>query len=261
LSGNRSSIDFDLQAADYAHWRQGPDEAFFNRLATHGVGLPGQRIVDLGRGTGLFARALAKRGCSVIGIDPSEQLLAEAQKLDRQVGTHIDYRLGVAEHTGLPTSSFDCVTASTCWHWFDRPQAAREAHRLLRQRGKLAIAALDWLLFPGNVVEATVDVMGRHRPGFYQGPYTFLYPEWTSDLVVAGFKSWEVFAYTTLLSYTHEGWCGRVRASTDLAGLDGEKIVEFSADLLAVLRSKFKDQVLRVDHKVFCLITASSHAP
>jgi hypothetical protein len=72
--------------------------------------------------------------------------------------------------------------------------------------------------------------------------------------------TWDVFAYTTLLSYTHEAWCGRVRASTDLAGLDKEKIAEFSADLLDVLQCKFKDHVLRVDHKVFCLIATASDA-
>jgi ubiquinone/menaquinone biosynthesis C-methylase UbiE len=252
-------INFGAQAADYARFRQGPDKAFFERLATYGVGLPGQAVLDLGTGTGLFARALAQRGCAVTAIDPSEPLLAEARKADRQIA-HVDYRLGVAENTGLPSSAFDCVTASTCWHWFDRAQAAREAYRLLRSGGKLAIVALDWLQLPGNVIETTLEVIQRHRGSAYRRAYTFIYPEWTSDLVAAGFRTWQAFAYTTALAYTHEAWCGRVRASTDLAALSRQKLLEFSADLTNVLRRKFPADPFEVEHKVFCL-TASKNLP
>jgi SAM-dependent methyltransferase len=247
-------IDFGEHAADYARFRQGHDKSFFDKLAAYGVGLQGQIILDVGTGTGLFARALAQQGCTVIGIDPSEPLLAEARKADQQFGTNVDYRLGFAEATGLPSCTFDCVTASTCWHWFDRAQAAREAHRLLRPGGKLAIAALDWLQLPGNVIEITVEVIQRHRSSTYQGPHTFIYPDWTLDLVAAGFRNWDVFAYTTALTYTHEGWCGRVRASTDIADLDRERLAEFSGDLMNALR-RFSNP-LAVEHSVFCLVTA-----
>jgi ubiquinone/menaquinone biosynthesis C-methylase UbiE len=247
-------IDFGAQAGDYARYRLGHDAAFFDRLATYGVGLSGQRIVDMGTGTGLFARSLSQRGCSVIGIDSSEPLLTEAKKLNGAERCNVEYQLGLAEDTGLPPSTFDCVTAATCWHWFDRAAAAREARRLLTEGGKLVIAALDWLLLPDNVVEATLEVTGRHQTAPHSGPYTFLYPEWTSDLVEAGFRAWDVFVYTTALTYSHEAWCGRVRASADIANLDEEKVAQFTADLKSVLARKFPADPLQVEHKVFCLI-------
>jgi SAM-dependent methyltransferase len=251
-----SKVDFGAQARDYAHYRQGHDTAFFDRLSAFGVGEPGQRIVDLGTGTGLFARSMDRRGCSVIGIDCAEALLNEAGRLNESENTRVEYRLGKAEDTGLPSSAFDAVTASTCWHWFDRPAAAREAHRLLVPGGKLVITALDWLLLPGNVIEATLQLIARHQPAMYSGPYTFLYPEWTSDLVAAGFNAWDVFAYTTILSYSHEAWCGRVKASASIATLDSDKIDRFTADLNRLLVRKFPADPLDVDHKIFCLVAS-----
>jgi SAM-dependent methyltransferase len=251
-------IDFGASAADYARFRQGHDASFFDRLASHGVGLPGQHIVDLGTGTGLFARALAERGCHVTGIDPSEPMLVQAKKLDdgRSIG-HLEYRRAAAESTGLSSATYDAVTASTCWHWFDRAAAAAEAFRLLVPGGKLAISALDWLLLPGNVIEATLDLIAKNQPAAPAGQRTFIYPEWTSDLVAMGCRAWDVFAYTTTLTYSHEAWCGRVRASADIANLEGDKLAHFTAELRDMLLRRFPSDPMQIDHKVFCLVASS----
>ncbi|HUZ65657.1 MAG TPA: class I SAM-dependent methyltransferase, partial [Acetobacteraceae bacterium] len=119
-------VDFGRAAADYARFRQGFPPDFLGRLSPLGVGHPGQRVVDIGTGTGLFARALAARGCSVIGVDPSAAMLAEARQI---ASPPVQYVQGGAEHTSLPAASCDVVAAATCWHWFDRPAAAAEARR------------------------------------------------------------------------------------------------------------------------------------
>jgi ubiquinone/menaquinone biosynthesis C-methylase UbiE len=248
-------IDFGLHAGDYAKYRQGPDLALFEKLATFGVGLPGQQILDLGTGTGLFARALALRGSKVIGIDPSAAMLIEARQLDQKAGVKVEYLVGIAERTGFASATFDCVTASTCWHWFDRPQAAREANRILKPEGKLVITALDWLQLKGNVIDVTLRCMGQHVSSVTDSARTFIYPAWTTDLIAAGFTSWQVFAYTTKLAYSHEAWVGRVRASADVASMDPEKVANFAADLTEILRRQFAQDPLSVEHSIFCLIT------
>src|ERR1700752_390580 len=55
--------------------------AFFSRLQAVGIGLPGQRVADLGTGTGTVARGFARLGCAVTGIDPAPALLREAERL------------------------------------------------------------------------------------------------------------------------------------------------------------------------------------
>jgi 2-polyprenyl-3-methyl-5-hydroxy-6-metoxy-1,4-benzoquinol methylase len=107
--------DFGRAAADYARHRQGLPPAFFERIAALGCGLPGQRVLDLGTGTGLLARALAQRGCVVTGLDPSEALVAEARRLDEAASVSVQHVQAKAEATGLVDAAYDVVSAATCW--------------------------------------------------------------------------------------------------------------------------------------------------
>lgn len=66
--------DFGLTSKDYARHRAGFPDSLFERLATFGVGIKGQSVVDLGTGTGSLARGFARRDCRVIGIDPAEEM-------------------------------------------------------------------------------------------------------------------------------------------------------------------------------------------
>jgi SAM-dependent methyltransferase len=249
-------VDFGVAAADYARYRQGFPADFFRRLEPFGIGAKASRVLDLGTGTGLLARAFARRGCHVVGLDPSASLLEEARKADRAAGLMITHVQARAEATGLASASFDLVSAATCWHWFDRQAAAREAARLLAPGGLLLIAALDWQRFPGNVIETTLDVLDRYAPPAPSSrPHSFLYPEWTTDLSPAGFRGWDVFSYTTTLHYTHEAWRGRVRASAGAGpAMDRPTLAAFDAELASALTERHPDSTLAVDHRIFALI-------
>jgi ubiquinone/menaquinone biosynthesis C-methylase UbiE len=131
------NIDFGKTAVDYGKHRAGFPDALFDRLAKFGIGQAGQRIGDVGTGTGTLARGFARRGCQVTGLDPSKALMAEAQRLDREAGVVVNYIVGTAENTGLSNATFDGVSAGQCWHWFDRAAAARELHRVLIPGGWL----------------------------------------------------------------------------------------------------------------------------
>src|SRR5262245_39748464 len=122
----RMNVDFGRTAGEYARFRAGFPEAFFERLQERGIVVRAFRALDLGTGTGAVARALAKRGCEVTGVDRSESMLAEARRLDVEAGVSVRYIAAGAEATGLAADSFDLVTAGQCWHWFDGPRAAAE---------------------------------------------------------------------------------------------------------------------------------------
>src|SRR5207248_2881875 len=117
-------IDFGRTATDYARYRLGFPDRFFEHLFAAGFVRPASRVLDLGTGTGNVARGFAMRGCSVTGLDKCGPLLDQAKLLDRDHGVQINYVLATAEQTGLAPQSFDVITAGQCWHWFDRPKAA-----------------------------------------------------------------------------------------------------------------------------------------
>jgi 2-polyprenyl-3-methyl-5-hydroxy-6-metoxy-1,4-benzoquinol methylase len=110
------AVEFGKTADDYARHRAGFPESLFDRLATFGIGLTGQEVVDVGAGTGTVARHFARRGCRVVGIDPAPQMTDEARLVDAAVGVHVEYRPGTGEATGLPSECYDIVSASQCWH-------------------------------------------------------------------------------------------------------------------------------------------------
>src|SRR6202008_4513476 len=80
------TFDWDRTSQDYARYRPGYPPSFYERIASLGVGLPGQRVLDLGTGTGNVARELARRGCKVTGVDISERQIAEARRLSTEEG-------------------------------------------------------------------------------------------------------------------------------------------------------------------------------
>ncbi|MEX2649493.1 MAG: class I SAM-dependent methyltransferase, partial [Alphaproteobacteria bacterium] len=91
------AIDWGRTSGDYATYRPGPPDSLFERLASFGVGLAGQRILDLGTGTGAMARGFARRGASVVGIDIAPNQLAAARELTRREGLIVDYAVASAE--------------------------------------------------------------------------------------------------------------------------------------------------------------------
>lgn len=252
-------VDFGRTSQDYSKHRQGFPDSFFTRLVRENILRPGLRVVDVGAGTGTVARGLARHGCSVTALDVSASMLAAGRQLASEAGLSIDSREAPAEATGLSSDSFDLVTAGQCWHWFDRPAAAREAARLLVPGGKLVIAHLDWISIPGNVVAATEALMEAFNPNPPDharfGCGVGLYPQWLRDVTDAGFTPLDTFSFDVLLPYTHESWRGRSRASAMVgATLPPDDVERFDAAHARLLAERFPHDALDIPHRVFALI-------
>lgn len=108
----------------------------------------GMTVADIGAGTGYFAipmaRAVGTQG-KVLAVDVSEQMLQYLrEKLSQPDGPkNIELSEAEATSSGLSTASCDLVFYGNVWHEIeDHLQALREASRLLRPEGRIAI--LDW---------------------------------------------------------------------------------------------------------------------
>jgi SAM-dependent methyltransferase len=123
-------------AALYAQGRVNYHPHVVERL--HHVLLPTEPLglaVDVGCGTGLSTRALQAVARRVVGIDPSEAMMARAPR-----GEGLEYLRGCAERFPLADSTVDLIAVSQAFHWIeDRPAFFREVHRTLRPGGLLAV--------------------------------------------------------------------------------------------------------------------------
>ena len=249
------NVDFGRTAQDYAQHRLGFPPRLFDELAKRGIGQAGQRVLDLGTGTGSLARGFAERGCEVIAIDPSNDLLRAAGKLAEAAGLKIDFREATAERTGLDTDCVDVISAGQCWHWFQRERAAKECVRILRPGGKIVIAHFDWIPVAGNVAAETEALILKHNPDWSYAGGTGLYPQWLVDLVQAGFRDLETFSFDVDTQYTHQAWRGRVRASAGVAAsLNSDQVASFDREHAALLTRKFPEDPLHIPHRVWCLV-------
>jgi arsenite methyltransferase len=124
---------------------------------------PGERVLDIGCGTGRLARHIAGRvgpGGSVVGIDP----LADRVALARARGDRISFEVGHAEDLGaFAAESFDAVCMSAVFHWVsDKPKALAEVRRVLRRGGRLGVTTLPRELVGVSTVTAVCgSVLGR----------------------------------------------------------------------------------------------------
>ncbi len=103
---------------------------------------PGERVVDVGCGTGNGALLAAARGAVVTGVDPSEQLLAIARTRAQEQGLEVEFQIGEGAALPLPDADAD-VVISVFGVIFapDAHAAAGEIARVASARGRVALSA------------------------------------------------------------------------------------------------------------------------
>lgn len=108
----------------------------------------GDAVADIGCGPGTAARRAARRGASVVGVDPAPVMLRAARFLTRRSAHAVRYAEGSAEALPLPDSSVSVVwSIASVHHWADLDAGLREARRVLQPGGRLV--AIERLTRPG----------------------------------------------------------------------------------------------------------------
>jgi ubiquinone/menaquinone biosynthesis C-methylase UbiE len=142
-----------------ARWTQGMRNQLYRRAGL----LQAERVLDVGCGTGVITRELARRTRGeVIGLDVDPEMLKAAQYLpsgDAPVGQGESvprYERGDAQDLPYPDRHFDIVTCHFLLLWVSDPRrTVREMARVTASRGALLFCAepdyggrLDWPELP-----------------------------------------------------------------------------------------------------------------
>jgi SAM-dependent methyltransferase len=154
------SVAFDRIAEDYDRTRGGEDRgravaaALAERLAA------GDRVLELGVGTGVVARALIDLGRDVVGVDLSVPML-------RKACGRIGPRVANGDALSLPLRSCSVVSVYAVWvlHLVaDVRTALVEIVRVLKPGGVFLFLPSQPVDYPGDVHKLTRELVDRIRP-------------------------------------------------------------------------------------------------
>jgi len=139
-----------FRAFEHSGWQKIPRQYHeaFSDLTPQAIGplldaigvRKGIQLLDVASGPGYATAAAVRRGANAVGIDFSAEMVAEAKKQHPAV----EFQEGDAEELPFPDGSFDAVVINFGLLHFARPeQALKEAHRVLRSRGKIGFTVWD----------------------------------------------------------------------------------------------------------------------
>jgi demethylmenaquinone methyltransferase / 2-methoxy-6-polyprenyl-1,4-benzoquinol methylase len=116
-------------------WRQALIRAMHPR--------PGLRVLDVATGTGMVAFALAARGCEVVALDQSEDMLGVARRrlLQRpELSDRLKFMHGEAESLPFDDGVFDALTFTYLLRYVDdRPATMHELARVVKPGGRIGM--------------------------------------------------------------------------------------------------------------------------
>lgn len=196
---------FSSVAARYADFRPRYPAALFDHLATL---VPRESAVwDCACGNGQASLDLAARFARVIATDASSEQIASAP-----AGGNVEFRVALAEESGLPDASVGLVTVAQALHWFDLPRFYAEVRRVVRPGGVLAVWCYGINLVEGDAVNelaqhyygTTLDAYWppsrrQVEAGYRTLPFPFVEIEapalrmemrWTLDQLLGYYSTW-----------------------------------------------------------------------
>lgn len=140
---------FDKNTAQiYATWRRSSHGRAIDRSIEHFIPAlldpkPGQRVIDIGCGSGNHLLILNKMGLNVNGIDASPYMI---QKAEARLGQSCTLKVGMAESLPYEDNEFDLAVLINSLEFFENPlQALREAGRVANSKVFIGVLnSLSW---------------------------------------------------------------------------------------------------------------------
>jgi ubiquinone/menaquinone biosynthesis C-methylase UbiE len=154
--------DFDrLAAFSTDEWNH---NSHYHRFLLRHVPQHCQQALEIGCGSGAFARLLAARSEQVLALDMSPQMICLAQERSQQY-PNITFQVADALSWELPSNHFDCIVSIATLHHLPMEEMLLKIKQALRVNGVLMILDLYQETFPGlftNLASIPVNLILRY---------------------------------------------------------------------------------------------------
>jgi len=104
-------------------------------LFTEFLGHHKSRVLEIGCGTGLFTKELARTDNTIVAIDISDALIMKAK--ERVSSLNVNFTVGNAYETKFKSGSFDFIVGSSALHHLEVDTALKEFSRILKSGGRM----------------------------------------------------------------------------------------------------------------------------
>ncbi|MEY2194097.1 trans-aconitate 2-methyltransferase [Neobacillus sp. BF23-41] len=145
----------------------------------------GEKILDLGCGTGDLANQLNQLGVDIIGIDKSENMIQQAQK--KYPG--LTFKVQDAVNMGY-TNEFDAVFSNATLHWIKTPkQTLQSIYNALKPGGRY-VAEFGGKGNVQKITDSIINQLGEQGIEYKSEKFPWYYPsigEYTSIMEQVGF--------------------------------------------------------------------------
>ena len=228
-------FDWGRTSQDYALYRDIYPPEFYERIAAKGLCTAGQRVLDLGTGTGVLPRNMYRFGAKWTGTDISPEQIGQAKELSGRDGTDIEFLTASAETLDFPAESFDVITACQCFFYFDHEIVMPKLAELLTDGGKLLILYMAWLPFDDEKAGASESLVLKYNPS-WSGAGETRRPIGIPEIAEKYFTVTERELYDIPVHFTRESWHGRIRASRGVgASLSPEELTAWETEHRALV--------------------------
>ena len=227
---NGKAFDWGRTSSDYGKYRDIYPKEFYNRILQRRLCISGQRVLDLGTGTGVLPRNLYSYGAEWIGTDISGNQIQEARRLSEEAGMDITYSICATEEIDYPEDSFDVITACQCFWYFDHEKVAPRLARILKKNGRLLVLYMAWLPFADAIAGASEALQLKYNPG-WSGAGETKKPIYIPDAVLRYFDIVSREEFDLSLPFTRETWHGRMKACRGVgASLSEAELAEWERE-------------------------------
>ena len=235
------AFDWGKTSEDYAKYRDIYPTQMYEKILTYGLCTKGQKVLDLGTGTGVLPRNMYKYGADFIGTDISAEQIEQAKLLSKNAGMNIDYFVTPAESVNFEDNSFDVVTAFTCFFYFDHEKLVEKLKHILKPNGHLLVGYLAWLPFEDKIAGKSEELILKYNPE-WSGKGETRKKIFIPDIYSESFDIVHNEFFDVKIPFTKESWTGRMKACRGVgASLSQEKIDEFEKEHMRMLDENTND--------------------